>query len=141
VGAVRSPDADEVARRFGLGAPRGPLTYAARGELGRIWRLDTDRGAWAVKESIVPLDEDAAAADVAFQRAAAAAGLPLPRPVPAADGRIVVEDTRVYAWVDLDPVVPATPADLGAVAAHLHRVGHADLVALDAVVRPPDRPG
>jgi Ser/Thr protein kinase RdoA (MazF antagonist) len=179
VRAMTEATAAAVARRYGLGRPLRPPAYAARGELGLIFRLDTDRGAFAVKESLIPVDERDAAADVAFQRAAAAAGVRLPRPVPTVDGRVVADGVRVYAWVDLDPTGVATVAEVGAVAARLHGVGHpaagavadwfaeplgadgwhallaagerasagwagplrdllADLVALDAVVRPPD---
>jgi Ser/Thr protein kinase RdoA (MazF antagonist) len=168
-----------VARRYGLGRPLRPPVYAARGELGLIFRLDTDRGSFAVKESLAPVDERDAAADVAFQHAAAAAGVRLPRPVPTLDGPVVADGFRVYAWVDLDPSGVATVAELGAVAARLHGVDHPaagpvadwfatplgadgwhalsaageragaawagplrdrlpDLVALDAVVRPPE---
>jgi Ser/Thr protein kinase RdoA (MazF antagonist) len=129
-----TPDAAAViAERYGLGRPHGPPAYAARGELGRIWRLDTDLGAWAVKEALVLVDEAAAAAEVAFQEAAAAAGVPLPAPVRARDGRVLLPGTdagapayalRVYAWVDLDPDATVTGAELGAVAARLHGVGH-----------------
>jgi Ser/Thr protein kinase RdoA (MazF antagonist) len=180
---VRPPfAADLVAHRYGLGRPVGPPAYAARGELGRIWRLDTDRGCWAVKEALVPVDEAAAEADVVFQQAAAAAGVPLPAPVRAGDGRVVLPGVeagasayglRVYAWADLDPDAVVTAAQLGAVAARLHAVEHPvagpvvdwfavplgrvgwealadrldsallrswlpELVALDAVVTPPE---
>ncbi|MFI6990992.1 hypothetical protein [Nonomuraea wenchangensis] len=43
---------EAVAAAYGLGEPVGPAVYAARGELGRIWRLDTRRGSWAVKEAL-----------------------------------------------------------------------------------------
>ena len=80
-----------VARSYGLGEPVAAPAYADRGELGRIWRLDTDRGSWAVKEALVPVEEAAAAADVAFQCAAAAAGVPLPLPASTTDGRALLE--------------------------------------------------
>ena len=118
-----------VTARYGLGRPLGPPVYAARGELGRIWRLDTERGAWAVKEALVPVAEADAAADVAFQLAAAAAGVPLPLPVRTIEGQVTVRGPgavlRVYEWVDLDPGAgdPAA-ADLGALLARMHRVAH-----------------
>jgi hypothetical protein len=52
-----------VATSYGLGRPPRAPTYADRGELGRIWRLDTDRGSWAVKESYIELNEADATAD------------------------------------------------------------------------------
>ena len=118
-----------ITARYGLGEQTGPAVYAARGELGRIWRLDTARGTWAVKEALVPVAEADAAADVAFQLAAAAAGVPLPLPVRATDGCVTVRGPgavlRVYEWVDLDPSAGApTAAELGALLARTHRVAH-----------------
>jgi aminoglycoside phosphotransferase (APT) family kinase protein len=122
-----------VATAYGLGRPRRPPAYADRGELGRIWRLDTDRGSWAVKELLYPVAEAAAAADVAFQLAAVAAGVPLPRPVFTRDRTVLLAGQvagsaaavlRVYEWVDLVPGQWVTPAEIGTVAADLHRVEH-----------------
>jgi Ser/Thr protein kinase RdoA (MazF antagonist) len=132
-----------VAAAYALGAPHGPLVYADRGERGRIWRLETDRGRWAVKEADTSTDpepvsderaEADAATDVAYQLAAAGAGVPLPRPVPRFDGRILLTAAevaadaharwRVYEWVDLAPDAPANGAEIGAVAATLHRLDH-----------------
>lgn len=122
-----------VATRYDLGVPVREPRYADRGELGRIWRLDTDRGRWAVKELLVPFAEPDAAADVAFQYAAAAAGIPLPRPVLTREGRVLLSGAeaaspcsalRVYQWVDLDPGEVVSLADLGAMTARLHHVRH-----------------
>ncbi|HTF09629.1 MAG TPA: hypothetical protein VK659_15785 [Asanoa sp.] len=116
-----------VTVRYGLGSLTKPAAYAARGELGRVWRFDTERGAWAVKEALVAVDEADAAADVAFQFAAAEAGLPLPRPVRTTDDEITVRGPeavlRVYEWVDLDAAAPDA-ADLGGLLARLHEVRH-----------------
>jgi hypothetical protein len=73
--------------------------------------------------------EAAAAADVAFQRAARAAGVPLPLPVPRADGRVLLAHGaggrfRVYEWVDLAPDAAGSGAQIGAIAAVLHRLEH-----------------
>ncbi|MEU6724393.1 aminoglycoside phosphotransferase family protein [Nonomuraea wenchangensis] len=116
---------EAVAAAYGLGEPVGTAVYAARGELGRIWRLDTRRGSWAVKELLVPVREEDARADVAFQVAAAEAGVRLPRPVLTGDGSVVAgERWRVYEWVDLVEGAQVTAAELGAVTAGLHRIGH-----------------
>jgi len=84
-------------------------------------------GSWAVKEALVPVAEAEAAADVAYQLAAAAAGVPLPRPVRTTDGRVTVRGARavlrVYEWVDLDVGGP-TAGELGAMLARLHAVAH-----------------
>jgi Ser/Thr protein kinase RdoA (MazF antagonist) len=125
--------AKRVAVRFGLGEPTADPTYADRGELGQVWQLTTDRGRWAVKELFNPVTEASAAADVAFQLAAAAAGIPLPAPALTLDGRVLMigheaasaaAALRVYEWVDLDPAGQVTVADLGAVMASLHRIGY-----------------
>ncbi len=123
------PDAVAVARAYGLGRPTGLIALAARGELGRIWRLETSTGRWAVKELLRPADETAAREDVAFQEAALAAGVPMPRPIPAPDGRVISEvpapdrrvEVRVYTWVDLAgrEVRPAI-ADAAAILGRLH---------------------
>ncbi|TMR93447.1 phosphotransferase enzyme family protein [Nonomuraea basaltis] len=114
-----------VARAYGLGEPLGPPVYAARGELGRIWRLDTDGGSWAVKELLAPAEESGARADTAFQLAAGDAGVRLPRPVTTAAGDVLLDGRwRLYEWVDLVPGEVVTGAELGAVTAELHRVGH-----------------
>jgi Ser/Thr protein kinase RdoA (MazF antagonist) len=118
-----------VAARYGLGAAQGPPEYADRGERGRIWRLITDRGRWAVKESDEPLDPADAERDVAFQEAAAAAGVPLPRPVRTTAGRVLLPGAeahspaaalRVYEWVDLVPGATVRGAEIGALAARVH---------------------
>ena len=58
----------------------------ARGEQGRIWRLDTDTGAFAVKELVVRQMRADAVADVAYQEAVLATGrVRMPRPIRAAD--------------------------------------------------------
>ena len=46
----------------------------ARGEQGRIWRLDTDMGAFAVKELVVRQMRADAVADIAYQEAVLATG-------------------------------------------------------------------
>lgn len=122
-----------VASQYDLGRPLGEPAYADRGELGLIYRLDTQRGRYAVKESLIAVTETDAAADVAFQLAAAEAGVPLPRPVRGRDGRVLVpgkevgstaEVLRVYEWADLVDDEDITPAELGEVTAALHGVAH-----------------
>ena len=61
-------DAQEVSFVFGLGRAitlSGPF---ARGEVGVIRRLVTDRGTWAVKQDLEPLDaSDVAAAEMSAE--------------------------------------------------------------------------
>jgi Ser/Thr protein kinase RdoA (MazF antagonist) len=107
----------------------GPAAFAARGELGRIWRLETATGTWAVKEIFNPASEAEAQADVAFQEAALAAGVPMPRPIRRPAGTVMAEieapgrraTVRVYTWVDIaQPVRRAATTDVGAILGRLH---------------------
>lgn len=129
------PDAGAVAGVFGLGRPSGPAIAAARGELGRIWRLETATGTWAVKEIFQPTAEGEAQADVAFQDAALGAGIPMPRPVRAADGSILAvvdagdrrSTVRVYSWVDIaQPIRRASATEAAAILGRLHALAIAD---------------
>ena len=106
------PDARAVCDAYGLGRPTWPPQVAARGVLGRIWRFETTSGIWAVKE-LLHFDagsvQATAAADVAFQEAALAAGVPMPHPIVARSGHVLTDVgsteeprlVRVYTWVDL----------------------------------------
>ena len=38
---------------YGVGSPIREMILVARGEQGRVWRLDTDHGAFAIKELII----------------------------------------------------------------------------------------
>jgi hypothetical protein len=78
-----------VASSYDLGVLAGHPVFAARGEQGLIWRLDATSGSWAVKQLLLPAPEADAAADVRFQLAASAAGMPLPRPRLTRDGRVI----------------------------------------------------
>jgi aminoglycoside phosphotransferase (APT) family kinase protein len=119
--ADAQPDAAALASRFGLGTPAGPMTPVARGVMGRVWSLDTDRGRWAVKALFDWATVDGVETDVALQAAAAAAGVALPGPVRSLSGGVVETIAgrrwRVYAWMDLapPPVVPVEPTLAGAV--------------------------
>ena len=114
--------------------------FAARGELGRIWRLDTSAGTWAIKELFEPPTEAEAADDVAFQMAAIGAGIPMPHPVPTRDGTVLARATavdrelvvRAYTWVEL--AGREATADLmaaGRILGQLHALAYPD-------GRPPD---
>jgi Ser/Thr protein kinase RdoA (MazF antagonist) len=105
-----------LAELFGLGRIDGPPAYVTRGAMGEVWRLETAAGRWAVKWQFPWAAADPRPADVAVQRAAAAAGIPLPLPVTTPDGTAVVavegRTARVYEWADLGPqlVAPVPPA-------------------------------
>src|SRR5690349_16891486 len=98
-------DAPQVAAAFGLGevvAMAGPV---ARGVIGQVWRLETDRGAWAVKEWFERPDIDELNEGVAFQDAAMAAGVPAPPVARTLDGDWAIDlagaPLRVQTWVDM----------------------------------------
>lgn len=100
---VEDADAAAVAATFDLGHVVATPTLAARGANGFIWKLTTTRGAFAVKRLQPWVPHERVPFDVVVQLAAADAGIPLPRPVLSPDGAAMVDNTRVYEWVDLDP--------------------------------------
>jgi thiamine kinase-like enzyme len=119
--------AAEIARAFGLGDPQQFEGPVARGEQGQIWRLESSRGSWAVREPFEPQTEDEVREDTDFQEAARLAGVPTPRAVRTAAGDVIaaVGDTqvRVHEWVEMnEPDVGLDPAAVGALLAKLHCV-------------------
>ena len=119
--------AAEIARAFGLGDPQQFEGPVARGEQGQIWRLESSRGSWAVREPFEPQTEDEVREDTEFQEAARLAGVPTPRAVRTAAGDVIaaVGDTqvRVHEWVEMnEPDVGLDPAAVGALLAKLHCV-------------------
>jgi len=124
---LSSADAAHVAAAFDLGAPESLTGPVARGVLGQVWRLETGRGPWAVKEWFAQPDMDELAEGVAFQDAAMAAGIVAPPVVRTPNGDWAVElrgaPVRVQAWVDLRDRDPSLdPAGIGRVIAALHQV-------------------
>jgi len=122
-------DAQDVAEAFGLGRASSLSDPVARGELGEIRRLETDRGTWAVKQELAPWDdvEDDPEHGGPFHLACWRAGVPSPEPVVSPGGRFSVEvsrePVRVYSWVDLeDPDTGLDPAAVGELLAGLHAV-------------------
>ena len=88
-----------------LGAPIGPMIRVHGGYANRMYRLDTERGSFAVKELNL-LDRRSAyhAEDVfRLERAAFAAGIPMPEPISAS------HHTLVHRWVEGEKV-PEAPA-------------------------------
>ena len=119
--------ATTLASIFDLGAPGALEGPVARGEQGQVWRLTTDRGEWAVKESFAVLDSAHVEEDAAYQAAAGHAGVRLPRVVRTLDG-VAMADldgmfVRVFEWVDLlAPTTAMDPAQVGRVVAAIHQV-------------------
>ncbi|MGI5282261.1 phosphotransferase enzyme family protein [Nonomuraea polychroma] len=117
-----------------------------RGALGQIWRLEVGPARYALKEIFAePPSEALIAAELAFARQAAAAGVRLPTSHADRDGRYLLTTPdgtwlRLYDWADLRPVeltAQATPAELGALLARLHRCAPAMTSEPDG--HPPDR--
>jgi Ser/Thr protein kinase RdoA (MazF antagonist) len=129
-------DIAQICERFNLGVQTGPLLYVARGELGRVSRLPTTAGLWAVKEIefFVPT---AAEADenLALQESMLHAGVRLPRPRRTVDGHALFDNVRVYEWLDMTPVPPGNVQVEGLVAKELARM-HLQAPSTD---RTPDR--
>ncbi len=122
-------DWQALADIFSLGRVRGIPGYVARGAMGEVWRLETSAGRWAAKWQFPWAPAQPRPPDVAVQRAAAAAGIPLPLPVTTPEDAAVVQlggrFARVYEWVDLGPpltvpVSPATAAEAGRLLGLLH---------------------
>ena len=104
----------------------GPV---ARGELGQVWRVETERGRWAVKEPFGPVSAAEVADDALYQEVVRAAGVPMPAIVRTADGGVITDVgsavVRVYEWVDLHAADRwLDPRQVGRLAASIHRVAH-----------------
>jgi Ser/Thr protein kinase RdoA (MazF antagonist) len=105
------PVAEVVADRFGWAPPRS-MVLAGEGAMGRIWRLDTETGTYAVKElywaSDLAVEEAAVARQVPFCNLARAAGIVAPGSLRTESGRYVIalpEELcrrliRAYEWID-----------------------------------------
>jgi aminoglycoside phosphotransferase (APT) family kinase protein len=123
-----------IAAAYDLGPLTGAPVAAARGEQGVIWRLDTASGRWAVKQLLRPVEEADAARDVAFQRAALAAAVPLPAPRLTTAGTVLLaagptrwhSAVRVYRWAELADEPPVSAAELGRLLAGLHQLAWRD---------------
>ena len=123
------PDhATTIAQAYGVGTPVGEMIMVARGEQGRVWRLDTDTGAFAIKELVIRQLPADAAADAAYQEAVLAIGaVPMPRPIRTVGGEVLVDvaahQVRAYEWVDLLAMdTGLDPAVVGATLAAVHQV-------------------
>jgi Ser/Thr protein kinase RdoA (MazF antagonist) len=118
-----------VREAFGWGEDIA-VSAGPRGALGQIWRLDVGPARFALKEIFAdPPSVALIEAELAFARRAAEAGVRLPASHPDREGRHLLTAPggtwlRLYDWVDLRPVeltAQATPRELGALLARLHR--------------------
>ena len=125
---VLSDHGAAIARAYGVGIPTREMIMVARGEQGRVWQLDTDMGAFAIKELVIRQMPAGALADVAYQEAVLATrAVPMPRPIRTLAGEVVVDiaehQVRAYEWVDLLPMDRSiNPAAVGAALAAIHQV-------------------
>jgi aminoglycoside phosphotransferase (APT) family kinase protein len=118
-----------------LGAPIGPMIRVHGGFANRMYRLDTDQGSFAVKElNLVDRRWAYRVEDVfRFERAAFAAGIPMPEPISAS------HHTLVHRWVEGETVpeapVPAVYAfEIGEILARIHAL---DVAWTDVPVEEP----
>lgn len=117
LGAVSPPAPPLLAH---LGTPVGPMTRVHGGLLNRVWRLETDRGVFAVKQLTLDRDWTFRRDDIfRLEQTAFAAGIPMPEPV-SADAEVLV-----HRWVD-GRSVPEAPVEasfafeIGEILARLH---------------------
>jgi aminoglycoside phosphotransferase (APT) family kinase protein len=104
-----------------LGAPTGPMVRVHGGFANRMYRLDTEMGSFAVKElNLVDRRSAYRFEDVfKFERAAFAAGVPMPEPISASD------QTIVHRWVGGEAVPEAAVSgafafEIGEILARIH---------------------
>lgn len=126
------PVARFVADRFGWGSPSS-MTPTADGAMGRVWRLDTNRESYAVKELYWAKDasteETAVAPQVQFCETARAAGVVAPTNLRTTSGHYIIalpEElggrlVRAYEWIQGRPVT-AGDADVAAWAGHTQAI-------------------
>jgi aminoglycoside phosphotransferase (APT) family kinase protein len=103
-----------------LGAPLRPMTRVQGKASSSVYRLDTEQGSFAVKELSLGRGWTFRHDDVfRFERAAFAAGVPMPEPI-SADAEVLV-----HRWVDGDevpeePVSRAFALEIGEILARIH---------------------
>jgi hypothetical protein len=134
---LSAADGPPIAAAFELGQGAAMTGPVARGVIGQVWRLETERGTWAVKEWFEQPDVAELAEGVAFQDEAVALGVPAPSTVrtPGGDWVIVVDEApvRVQVWVDLrEPDTSLDPERVGGLVGTLHRVPFEGRQPLDA---------
>jgi Ser/Thr protein kinase RdoA (MazF antagonist) len=111
---------------YDLGTVLAPPTPAARGQQGIVWRVQTGRGRFAVKELTEPLTEPEVAVDVALQSTMVARGVYAPQPLLTPAGKVLTSMGsllfRAYTWVDIEGErLDLDPAAVGTLLATLHR--------------------
>lgn len=135
-----------VREAFDLGKEGVSMTAGARGALGQVWRLTAGQRVYAVKQVFAgrPPGPADVQAEIAFTRAAVAAGVRLPASHPDRQGGYLVPFPgggwlRLYDWVDLLPADLAVSAEpLGVLLARLHACA-SDPVGRESSGAPPDQ--
>lgn len=130
VSSVLDADGQAVSDAFGLGRVHCLTAPVARGEVGEVRRLETQRGRWAVKTEFEPGAETANESSMRFHHQCWAAGVSTPEPIRSVDGPFVAEVSgqplRLFAWEDLDePDTDLDPVAVGGLLAALHAVRRA----------------
>jgi Ser/Thr protein kinase RdoA (MazF antagonist) len=115
-----------VVHMFGRGSLHSDPREIARGEIGRVFRVETSSGIWALKEYLTPTG---AAGDLQlegrFMHAAREAGVAVPRPCRTSEGRTVavVGGVRWKAFEWIDVIGKPSAAQVGETVARLHGIG------------------
>lgn len=131
---------DEITQRFALGDARSLPEAVSGGGSHEVWRFETTTGIYAVKvmSNIWDNPDWLAWLEKAFEveRAAARAGVSMPKPVLAPGcNHPVVElagvNVRVHEWVQAHPirhtdVTPAIARQIGSIIGELHGLGLVD---------------
>jgi len=134
---IDAEQAEQIAHRFGLGAePVISTAPVARGEQGQVWRLDTNRGAFAVKEAFRPISDDDVRDAAQFAAAARARGICTPLAITDNRGQLTADmgsaQIRVHEWIDLGPVdLQLDPVGVGQTLAGIHLTEFAGTAPLD----------
>ncbi|GAA5159677.1 hypothetical protein GCM10011366_21480 [Ornithinimicrobium tianjinense] len=107
-----------MAAAFGLGRHPSLADQPEHGRQGRVWRLTTTAGRFAIKLPYAAPDPRSVAADATYQDSLLTRGVRLPPVVRTPDGEVLQEIegwgvVRVYGWADVCP--PDRGLDPGAV--------------------------
>jgi thiamine kinase-like enzyme len=123
-----------------LGAPQRPMTRVPGKASNAVYRLDTDRGSFAVKRFTVVRQPPFLHDDVfRLERAAFAAGIPMPEPI-SADAEVVVHRWVEGHQVPEAAVSPAFALEIGEILARLHALDVTWTHAADEQPAPRDWP-
>lgn len=119
-----------VAERFSLGSAAQMTGPVARGQLGQVWRLETDAGAFAVKEWFAEQDVEELTGGVALQERLGMAGVPTPAVIRTRQGDLTTDvsgvQVRVHGWLDVAaPSRELPPAEVGGLIAAMHLASEA----------------